>query len=78
MGYGEYEWGGLMKVLGGFVILVGIGLAGYVLYLNRNSWLIALVLFVVFLILGAMLVSKGSYTRKQNTPVGRVEGTTDK
>jgi hypothetical protein len=73
MGYGEYELGGLMKVLGGFIILVGMGLAGYLLYLSRSYWVIALVLLIVFLILGASLLSRGGYTRKQNAPLGRVE-----
>lgn len=73
MGYGEYEAGGLLKVLGALVILIGIGLAGYLVYLNRSYWVYAVVLFVVFLILGAAMVSKGGYTRKQNTPMGRVE-----
>jgi hypothetical protein len=78
MGYGEYVEGGLMKVLGGFVILVGIGLAGYLLYLSRGYWVIAVAAFLVFLVLGAMMISRGSYTRKQNTPMGRVEDVTDK
>ena len=78
MGYGEYEWGGLLKVLGAFVILVGIGAAGYVLYMSRSSWVIALVVFLVLLVLGAAMYSKGAYTRKQNTPMGRVEDTLDK
>lgn len=73
MGYAAYEGGGLLKVLGGLVILIGVGLAGYVLYLSRSSWVIALVLFLVFLVLGAMMVSRGSYARKQNTPTGREE-----
>jgi preprotein translocase subunit SecG len=73
MGYAAYEGGGLMKVLGGFLIVIGIGSAGYVLYLSRSYWVIALVLFLVFLILGASMISRGSYTRKQNTPMGRVE-----
>jgi hypothetical protein len=34
---------------------------------------IALVLFLVFLVLGAVMVSRGSYARKQNTPTGREE-----
>jgi ABC-type siderophore export system fused ATPase/permease subunit len=62
-----------MKVLGGFVILVGIGLAVYLVYLSRSYWVIALVLFLVLLVLGGVLVSRGGYTRKQNTPMGRVE-----
>jgi len=73
MGYAAYEWGGLLKVLGALVILIGIGLAGYLLYLSRGYWVISLVVFVVFLILGAGMMSKGSYTRKQNAPMGRVE-----
>jgi len=73
MGYAAYEGGGLLKVLGGFVILVGMGSAGYLLYLSRSYWVFALILFLVFLVLGASMVSKGSYTRKQNTPMGRVE-----
>jgi hypothetical protein len=73
MGYAAYEAGGLEKVLGGFVILIGIGLAGYMLYLSRSYWVIALVLFLVLLVIGASMVSRGGYTRKQNTPMGRVE-----
>ena len=73
MGYEAYEAGGMMKVLGVFVILVGMGLAGYLLYLSRSYWVIALVLFLVFLVLGAAMASKCGYTRKQNTPIGRVD-----
>jgi membrane protein implicated in regulation of membrane protease activity len=73
MGYGAYEGGGLLKVLGGLVILIGIGLAVYVVYLSQSNWVIALVLFVIFLVLGAVMVSRGGYTRKQNTPRGREE-----
>jgi membrane protein implicated in regulation of membrane protease activity len=72
-GYAAYEGAGLMKVLGGFVILVGIGLAGYILYLSFNYWVIALVAFLVLVILGASLISRGSYNRLQNAPRGRVE-----
>jgi hypothetical protein len=73
MGYAEYEGGGALKVLGALVILIGIGLAGYLLYLSRGYWVEALVAFLVLLILGAAMVSRGGYTRKQNTPMGRVE-----
>jgi hypothetical protein len=73
MGYAAYEGGGMLKVLGGFVILVGLGLAGYLVYLSRSYWIAALVLFIVFLALGAAMVSRGGYARKQNTPMGRVE-----
>lgn len=73
MGYGAYEGGGLMKVLGVVVILIGIGLAVYLVYLSRSYWVIALVLFLVFLVLGAVMVSRGGYARKQNTPRGREE-----
>jgi hypothetical protein len=73
MGYEAYEAGGLMKVLGVFVILIGVGGAGYLLYLSRTYWLFASVLFLVFLVLGAVMISRGSYTRKQNTPIGRVD-----
>jgi hypothetical protein len=73
MGYAAYEGGGLLKVLGGLVILIGIGLAVYLVYLSRSYWMIALILFFVLLILGAVMVSKGSYARKQNTPMGREE-----
>jgi hypothetical protein len=78
MGSGEYEWGGLLKVLGVLVILIGVGAAGYVVYLSRSYWVEALVVFVVLLVLGAVMISRGGYTRKQNTPMGRVEDTTDK
>jgi ABC-type siderophore export system fused ATPase/permease subunit len=73
MGYGAYEAGGAMKVLGAIVILIGLGVAGYLLYLSRSYWVFALILFVIFLALGAAMVSKGGYTRKQNTPLGRVD-----
>jgi ABC-type siderophore export system fused ATPase/permease subunit len=73
MGYAEYEGGGLLKVLGALVILIGLGLAGYLVYLSRGYWLIALIVFLVLLVLGASMVSRGGYTRKQNTPMGRVE-----
>jgi hypothetical protein len=78
MGYGEYEAGGLLKVLGALVILVGLGLAGYLVYLSRSYWVFALVLVLVFLVLGGVMVSKGGYTRKQNTPMGRVEDVREK
>jgi hypothetical protein len=77
MGYGEYEAGGLMKVLGGLVILIGMGLGVYLLYLSRTYWVFALVIFLVFLVLGAVMVSRGGYTRLQNTPRGRVEEARD-
>jgi ABC-type siderophore export system fused ATPase/permease subunit len=73
MGYAEYEGGGALKVLGAIVILLGMGLAGYLVYLSRGYWVFALILFVVFLILGSVMVSRGGYTRKQNTPIGRVD-----
>jgi hypothetical protein len=73
MGYGEYEAGGMLKVLGAIVILLGVGLAGYLLYLSRSYWIIAGIAFLVFLVLGAMMVSRGGYARKQNTPIGRVD-----
>ncbi|MGA7861405.1 MAG: hypothetical protein WCB19_06065 [Thermoplasmata archaeon] len=73
MGYGEYETGGLMKVLGALIIVIGMGLAGYLLYLSRSYWVFALVLFLIFLVLGAVMVSRGGYARKQNTPIGRVD-----
>ncbi len=62
-----------MKVFGGFLILVGLGLAVYLLYLSRSYWVFALVLFLVFLVLGAVMISRGGYARKQNTPIGRVD-----
>ena len=73
MGYAAYEEGGLLKVLGWLVILVGLGLAGYILYLSLSNWVVALVLFLILLVIGALMVSRGSYTRRQNTPMGRVE-----
>jgi hypothetical protein len=73
MGYAEYEAGGMMKVLGALVILIGVGLAGYLLYMSRTYWVFAAVLFLVFLILGSVMISRGGYSRKQNTPIGRVD-----
>jgi ABC-type siderophore export system fused ATPase/permease subunit len=73
MGYEAYEAGGLMKVLGALVILIGVGLAGYLLYLSRSYWVAAVIVFLVLLVLGSVMVSRGGYTRKQNTPIGRVD-----
>lgn len=78
MGYAEYEWGGLLKVLGSLVILIGLGAAGYLVYLSRGYWEYALVLFLVFLVLGAVMLSRGSYIRRQNAPMGRVEDTVER
>ncbi len=78
MGWGAYEEGGLVKVLGAFLILVGIGVAGYEIWLSRSNWIIALVAFIVFLLVGAALVSWGGYSRRQNTPMGRVEDTRER
>jgi membrane protein implicated in regulation of membrane protease activity len=78
MGYAAYEGGGLMKVLGALLILIGAGVAGYLLYLSLSYWIIALVAFLVLLVLGAMLVSRGGYTRSQNRPMGRVEDVREK
>jgi hypothetical protein len=78
MGYAAYEEGGLMKVLGALVILIGLGVAGYLVYLSRGYWLYALIALVVFVILGAAIYSRGAYTRKQNTPMGRVEDAREK
>jgi membrane protein implicated in regulation of membrane protease activity len=78
MGWGKYEEGGLIKVLGAFFIVIGVGLAVYVLWLSRSNWVIASVLFLVFLILGAVMISWGGYSRKQNTPMGRIEDVREK
>jgi hypothetical protein len=75
MGWGEFELGGLAKGLGALFILVGVGLGAYELYLGDR--VLAVGLLLVFLILGVVMVSWGGYTRKQNTPMGRVEDTRD-
>jgi hypothetical protein len=71
MGWGAYELGGLVKGLGVLVILGAIGLGGYEYYLGNK--ITALVAFVVLLVLGLAMVSWGGFSRKQNTPMGRVE-----
>jgi membrane-bound ClpP family serine protease len=71
MGWGSFELGGLMKVLGVLVIIVGIGLAFY--EYTMGNMVTALVAFVALLILGLVMVSWGGYSRKQNTPIGRVD-----
>ena len=71
MGWEKYEMGGLVKVLGALVILVGIGLAVY--EFSLSNMLTALAVFIVFLVLGLVMYSWGGYARKQNTPMGRVE-----
>jgi uncharacterized membrane protein YqjE len=73
MGWAEFELAGLAKVLGALAIIVGIGLAIY--ELSLNNMLTAVALLLVFLVLGLVMISWGSYSRKQNTPMGRVEDT---
>lgn len=63
----------MMEVLGALVILVGVGLAGQWVYVSRSDWVIAVVVLLLLLVLGAMMVSRGGYARKQDTPMGRVE-----
>jgi hypothetical protein len=76
MGWAEYELGGLVKVLGALVILAGIGLAVYEYSLDNK--ITALVVFLVLLVIGLAMVSWGGFSRKQNTPMGRVEDVRDK
>lgn len=71
MGWASFELGGLLRVLGAFVIVVGIGLAIY--EFSMSNRLTALVAFVALLVLGLLMVSWGGYSRKQNTPIGRVD-----
>jgi hypothetical protein len=76
MGWGEYEMGGLAKAFGVLLILVGIGSALY--EYSMGNKLTAVALFVIFLVLGVVIASWGGYSRKQNTPIGRVEDSQDK
>ncbi|MFZ0892586.1 MAG: hypothetical protein WB778_09175 [Thermoplasmata archaeon] len=71
MGWVRFELGGLMRVLGVFVVLAGIGLGVYEFYLGNR--ITALVAFFALLVLGLTMVSWGGYARKQNTPIGRVD-----
>jgi uncharacterized membrane protein YqjE len=71
MGWASYELGGLLRVLGVFVIVAGIGLAIY--EYSMGNRITALVAFVALLVLGLAMVSWGGYSRKQNTPIGRVD-----
>ncbi len=71
MGWGDYEAGGLVKALGVLVILAGIGLAIY--EFSMGNRVTALVAFVALLVLGLAMFSWGGYSRKQNTPIGRVD-----
>ena len=71
MGWASFELGGLVRVLGVLVILGGVVLAIYEFWMGNR--VTALVAFVVLLILGLAMVSWGSYSRKQNTPIGRVD-----
>jgi len=71
MGWASFELGGLVKVLGVFVIVVGVGLGIY--EFSMSNRVTALVVFVALLVLGLVMVSHGSYSRKQNTPIGRVD-----
>ena len=63
--------GGLTKVLGVLVVVAGVGLAIY--EFSMGNLLTALVAFLVLLVLGLAMVSWGGYSRKQNTPIGRVD-----
>ncbi len=71
MGWASFELGGLVRVLGVLVVLGGIVLAIYEFSLGNRTT--ALVAFVALLVLGLAMVSWGSYYRKQNTPIGRVD-----
>jgi len=71
MGWASFELGGLLRVLGVFVIVVGIGLAIY--EFSMGNLVTALAAFVALLVLGLVMVSWGGYSRKQNTPIGRVD-----
>ncbi len=71
MGWGSFELGGLTKVLGVLVVVAGVGLGIY--EFSMGNLLTALVAFLVLLVLGLAMVSWGGYSRKQNTPIGRVD-----
>jgi hypothetical protein len=71
MGWVSFEGGGLVKVLGVFVVLVGVGLGIY--EFSKGNLVTALVAFVALLVLGLAMFSWGGYSRKQNTPIGRVD-----
>jgi hypothetical protein len=71
MGWGSYEGAGLIKALGVLVILGGIGVGIY--EFSMGNRLTALFLFLVLFVLGIVMVSWGGYSRRQNTPMGRVD-----
>lgn len=71
MGWASFELGGLTRVLGVLVIVVGIGLAIY--EFSMGNRVTALVAFAALTVLGLVMVSWGGYSRKQNTPIGRVD-----
>ncbi len=71
MGWVRFELGGLMRVLGVLVIIGGIVLAIYEFSLDNR--VTAAVAFIALLVLGLTMVSWGGYSRKQNTPIGRVD-----
>ena len=71
MGWASFEFGGMVRVLGALVIVGGIGLAIY--EFSMGNRVTALVAFVGLLVLGLVMVSWGGYSRKQNTPIGRMD-----
>jgi uncharacterized membrane protein len=71
MGWASFELGGLVRVLGVLVILAGIVLAIY--EYSKGNMITAVIAFIALLVLGLAMVSWGGYSRKQNTPIGRVD-----
>jgi hypothetical protein len=71
MGWMAYEGGGLIEVLGVLLILAGVG--GGIYEFSLSNRITALVVFLGLLVLGLVVISWGSYSRRQNTPMGRVD-----
>jgi Flp pilus assembly protein protease CpaA len=71
MGWMAYEGGGMIKALGVLFILAGFAAGIYEFWLG--NLITALVAFLGLLVLGFVMISWGSYSRAQNTPLGRVD-----
>jgi uncharacterized membrane protein YqjE len=71
MGWASFELGGMVRVLGVLSILGGVVLAIY--EFSMGNRVTALVAFVALLVIGLATFSWGGYSRKQNTPIGRMD-----
>lgn len=70
MGWGKYVLGGIARALGIVIVVLALVLLLYALVVGQ-VWMD--VGAVVLIIVGGLFWSWGSYTRRQNTPMGRYQ-----